>query len=209
MIRRAAGPARGRRHGARSVLGRAPSLGLPALFLAAGCAAAPGAAGSPAAPPVDSGAAPTALPSAGELQTSCADALDDGVGADLAGVWLVRQGDTLVAEFTFVAPPVSGAAFLTVELRTAGGAVARQLGVELDGTRPVAAYVATSPTDPVQRLDGAVHVQGADVHAAFPADVLDDLAPGWGWVASVSSETALQDTCPGAATGPITPVAAS
>jgi hypothetical protein len=146
--------------------------------------------------------APTALPAAVDLDTRCADALDDGGGHDLAGVELVRAADELVAAFTLTAAPVSGASFLTVELRDAGGATVRQLGVELDGAEPVAAYIATSPSAPVQRLDGAVHVIGAEVHAAFPATVLDDLGTPWGWIAGIGTETAIEDVCAAAgATG--------
>ncbi|NEK57201.1 hypothetical protein GCU56_04845 [Geodermatophilus sabuli] len=59
----------------------------------------------------------------------------------------------------------------------------------------------------MQRLDDAAHVQGPEVHAGFPAGVLDGLGAGWGWVASVSPETAMEDTCPGDTTaGPVRPV---
>ena len=166
MSSRAAGPGRGRRHGARILPGTVPVL---VVVLLSGCggsdpgaaAAAPtSASGAPAGPTV-AAAAPTALPQDVDLDTRCADALDDGGGHDLAGVELVRAAGQLVAAFTLTAAPVSGASFLTVELQDAGGAGVRQLGIELDGADPVAAYIATSPSAPVQRLDGAVHVIGA------------------------------------------------
>jgi hypothetical protein len=151
-------------------------------------------AAAPAGPTV-AGVAPTGLPEAVDLDTRCADALDDGDGHDLAGVELVRADDELVAAFTLTAAPVSGASFMTVELRDAGGAAVRQLGIELDGAEPVAAYIATSPGEPVQRLEGAVHVIGAEVHAAFPATVLDGLGSPWGWLAGVGTESAIEDVC--------------
>jgi len=149
--------------------------------------------------------APTELPSGGDLQTSCGDSLDDGTGHDIAGVELVRQGDVLVAAFTLVAPPVSGDSFYTVQLDTPDGTALRQLGIELDGSAAVAAYVASSPDD-VQRLDGTVHVDGAEVHAAFPASVLEGLGPGWRWTAGVGTETTVQDICPGSGAGPVAPI---
>ena len=109
----------------------------------------------------------------------------------------MRSGDVLVVAFALTSPPVSGASFLTLELHDATGAAVRQLGIELDGADPVAAYIATSPTDPVQRIDGTVHVVDAAVHAAFPATVLDDLGQPWSWLASVGTEAAVEDVCAG------------
>jgi hypothetical protein len=203
---RAAGSTRNRRHGARRahLLGTVPLLTLAVAGLAAcgGGSAAAGSAASagsppPAGPPATTAlpVAPTAVPPGGDLDSRCADALDDGAGHDLGGVELVRADGVLVTAFTLTAPPVSGPSFLTVELHDTAGAAVRQLGIELDGAAPVAAYIATSASAPVQRLDGTVHVVGAEVHAAFPAAVLDDLGAPWGWLASIGTESAVEDVC--------------
>jgi hypothetical protein len=149
--------------------------------------------------------APTGLPSDGVMRTTCGDDLGDGAGHDLAEVVLARDDGELVAGFTLAAPPVSGGTFLTVELRTADGTPLRRLGVELDRGEPVAAYVADSSTS-VQRLDGAVHVEGAEVHAVYPVDVLDGLGSNWGWVASVGTDNEVDDVCPGSGTGAVSPI---
>ena len=81
----------------------------------------------------------------------------------------------------------------------------RQLGIELNGADPVAAYIATSPSAPVQRIEGTVHVEGAEVHAGFPSSVLDDLGASWRWQASIGTESVVEDVC-GAGTSE-TPVA--
>jgi hypothetical protein len=167
--------------------------------------AAPSAAALPVGPTA-AGSAPTALPQSGDLDSRCADELDDGTAHDLAGVELVRAADELVAAFTLTVPPVSGTSFLTVELHDTSGATVRQLGIELDGANPVAAYIATSASGPVQRLEGTVHVEGAEVHAAFPAAVLDDLGAHWGWLASIGTESAVEDVCAAGGT-PDAPVA--
>jgi hypothetical protein len=218
MSARAAGPGRGRRHGAgrARLLGTVSLLTLATAGLAAcgGAAADPGpvtvgspqTAAAPAAGPTVAASAPTALPQSGELDSRCADEFGDGVAHDLAGVELVRAADVLVAAFTLTVPPVSGGSFLTVELHDTSGAAVRQLGIELDGAQPVAAYVATSPSAPVQRLDDTVHVEGAEVHAAFPAAVLDDLGAHWGWLASIGTESAVEDVCAAGGT-PDAPVA--
>jgi hypothetical protein len=203
-------PGTGRRHGAR-LLGAVSALGLAAVALA-GCGgdsidpgtaaavespkpAAPPAAALPAGPTAAANA-PTALPQSGELDTRCADELDDGTGHDLAGVELVRAADELVAAFTLTSPPVSGTSLMTVELRDTTGAAVRQLGIELDGAEPVAAYIGTSASAPVQRLEGTVHVVGAEVHAALPAAVLDDLGTPWSRLAAVGTDTAgVEDIC--------------
>jgi hypothetical protein len=180
-----------------------PLLALAAAGLAAcgGADADPGTASSAAPSAATAGsAAPTALPAVGDLDSRCGDELDDGAGHDLAGVELVRAADVLVAAFTLTAPPVSGASFLTVQLHDADGAAVRQLGIELDGAEPVAAYIATSASAPVQRIEGTVHVEGAEVHAAFPAAVLDDLGATWGWLASIGTESAVEDICAGGGT---------
>jgi hypothetical protein len=184
-------------------------IALSVLVVAAGLAAcSSGAADVGSAAPAEpatatstTAAAPTALPAAGELESRCADALDDGTGHDLATVELVRSGDVLVVAFALTTPPVSGASFLTLELHDATGTAVRQLGIELDGADPVAAYIATSPSDPVQRLDGTVHVVDAAVHGAFPATVLDDLGTPWSWLASVGTESTLEDICADSGTG--------
>jgi hypothetical protein len=190
---------------------RLPLLLLPAVVLVSACsgpaagpdpaaaavpaeapaAAAPSAAGVP-------GAAPTAVPTTGDLVTRCSDDLADATALDLAGAVLARQGDVLVTAFALGAPPApAGGSFLTVEVRSADGATAHQLGVELQAGRPVAAYVAESPTAAPQVLTGTVHVEGAEVHAAFPAAVLDDLGEGWRWYAFTGTDTsAVADTCP-------------
>jgi hypothetical protein len=202
---RAADPDAGRRRGARALqrLGIVPILFVAATGLAA-CgggtedtgseSSAPTTAGATAGPTA-AAAAPTALPAGGELDSSCGDELGDASGHDLAGVELVRSGDVLVVAFALTAPPVSGGSFLTVELHDTAGTAVRQLGVELDGAEPVAAYIATSPSAPVQRIDDSVHVVDAAVHAAFPADVLDDLGTPWSWFASIGTETAVEDIC--------------
>jgi hypothetical protein len=202
---RAADPDAGRRRGARVFrrLGIVPIVLVAATGLAACGGTAADAGAAPSAPttagaiagPTAVAAAPTALPAGGELDSSCGDELGDASGHDLAGVELVRSGDVLVVAFALTAPPVSGGSFLTVELHDTAGSAVRQLGIELDGADPVAAYIATSPSAPVQRLDGSVHVVDAAVHAAFPADVLDDLGQPWSWFASVGTESATEDIC--------------
>jgi hypothetical protein len=190
----------------------------PLLLLPLSVAALLSGCGSPAADPVETagvaaassaaatappsvaaspGAAPTAAPTTGDLVTRCSDDLADAAALDLAGAVLARQGDVLVTAFALGAPPVAdGGSFLTVEVRSADGATAHQLGVELQAGRPVAAYVAESPTAAPQVLTGTVHVEGAEVHAAFPAAVLDDLGEGWRWYAFTSTDTAaVADTC--------------
>jgi hypothetical protein len=154
--------------------------------------------------------APTALPTAPDLDTRCGDPLDDGTGGiDLAGVELLRQGDVLAAGFVLTTPPVgSDPLYLAVQLHSADGAVVHQLGIELAGSQPVAAYVGMTPDAGLQRLDGTVHVEGAEVHAAFPASVLDDLGAHWTWSAAAGDGAGdVTDTCPGTGTaGPVAPV---
>ncbi|MGY1591880.1 hypothetical protein ACI79D_07880 [Geodermatophilus sp. SYSU D00708] len=144
------------------------------------------------------GAAPTAAPTAGDLVTRCSDDLGDAAALDLAGVVLARQGDVLVTAFALGAPPApEGGSFLTVELRSADGLTAHQLGVELLASQPVAAYVVASPSADPRVLTGTVHVEGAEVHAAFPAAVLDDLGTGWRWYAFAGTDTSAgEDSCP-------------
>jgi hypothetical protein len=207
MNARAVGPNTGRRHGARAArrLGIVPIV-LVATGGLAGCSGAaadttstpsPVSTAGPTAGPTAAAAAaaPTALQAGGELDSSCGDELGDSDGSDLAGVELVRSGDVLVVAFALTSPPVSGESFLTVELHDSSGAAVRQLGIELDGAEPVAAYIASAPSDPVQRLDDTVHVVDAAVHAAFPATVLDDLGEPWGWLASIGTESAVEDVC--------------
>ncbi|MGY1822837.1 hypothetical protein [Geodermatophilus sp. SYSU D00079] len=168
----------------------------------AGAATAPPAAASAAPSVAAAVGAPTAAPTTGDLLTRCSDDLADAAALDLAGAVLVRQGDVLVTAFALGAPPApQGGAFLTVELRSADGSTAHQLGVELLAGQPVAAYVAASPTAEPQVLTGTVHVEGAEVHAAFPAAVLDDLGEGWRWYAFTGTDaTPVADTCPAAGT---------
>jgi hypothetical protein len=162
--------------------------------------AATAAVRSPAAP-----SAPTALLSHGGMRTICGDDVGDGAGHDIAEVALVRDGGELVATFTLATPPDPGGTVLTVELRTASGMPLRRLGVELDRDRPVDVYVAESSSF-VERLDGGVRVEGAEVHAAWPADVLAGLGPNWGWVASAGTGNTVDDVCPGTGTGPASPI---
>jgi hypothetical protein len=142
----------------------------------------------------------------GTLRTACGDDRHDGTGLDLAGVVLTRRVDELDAVFTLTSRPgADGPAVLAVDLRRADGTVLRRLDAELERGRPVAASVAWSATN-VQRLVGAVHMHGVEVRAAYPATVLDDLGPGWSWVASAGSGTAVDDLCPGDAAGGGPPV---
>jgi hypothetical protein len=208
MSGRAAGGLPHRRHGipARAVLVAACAVLLCAAVLTGCTAVVPAAVHS--APAASAGwrpPTPSTGPAAGTLRTACGDDLHDGAGLDLAGVVLARRADELVAVFTLTSPPDKGASLLAVELRRADGTPLRRLTTELDRGQPVAASVTWSPTN-AQRLDGAVRMAGAEVHAAYPAAVLDGLGSGWSWVASAGSSTAVDDLCPGDAAGQGPPV---
>ena len=160
----------------------------------AGC----GSAGASSAGRVDS--APTALPVTGDLDTRCADSTGDTPGVDVTDVALVSQDDQLIVAYTFNAPVSTlGTLILTVEAHSQDGTGQRQLGVQVVNGRPVASFVATSPTsEPTRQFDN-VHVIDHDIHAAFPADSITALGPRWIWFAMVGGADSIDDYCPGAA----------
>jgi hypothetical protein len=153
---------------------------------------------------VHSASAPSAS-TGGSLRTTCGDDRRDATGHDLTAVVLTREAGVLAVAFTLAAPPDAGSTVLIVELRTADGAPLRRLGVELDSGRPMAAYVIASPSR-VRQLDGATRVEGVEVRAAFPADVLDGLGSNWGWVASAGTGGGVDDVCPGDGAQAVHPV---
>ena len=146
------------------------------------------------------GSAPTALPITGELDTRCADSTGDSPGIDVVNVALVSQDDQVIVAFSFSAPVSTlGAVILTVEAHSQDGSAQRQLGVQVFNGRPVASFVATAPTaEPTRQFDN-VHVDGGDVHAAFPAEAIQALGPRWFWFAMIGGADSIDDYCPGGA----------
>lgn len=143
---------------------------------------------------------PTAVPADGDLGSRCDDILGDAAPDDIAAVAMARDDAYLVVGFAFAAGDLpAGEVFLTVEARSRDGRTARQLGIELDDGRAVAAYVSTSPTAEARRLDDAVHVADGEVHAAFPLAYVRDLGTGWSWHAMAGTGATPDDYCPGGA----------
>ena len=160
----------------------------------AGC----GSAGASSAGP--KGSAPTALPATGDLDTRCSDPIGDTSGIDVADVALVSQDDQVIVAYTFSAPVSTlGTLILTIEAHSQDGRAQRQLGVQVRSGRPVASFVATSPTvEPTRQYDN-VHVDDREVHAAFPVATIEALGPKWIWFAMVGGADSIDDYCPGVA----------
>jgi len=163
-------------------------------------------AGTSAAHGHESGSAgaPTALPSAGEIQTGCGDSTGDtapgaGTGAvDLTDVAMVSDSETLVLAFTFAgAVPARGDLVLAVQASSADGSTVRQLGIKVHDGQPNGAFIGDSSGAAPTQLNDAVHVADNAVHAAFPLSTVKDLGSSWKWYAAVGSAGGMQDLCPG------------
>ncbi len=151
-----------------------------------------------------SAAAPTALPSAGELQTGCGDSTGDtapaaGVGAvDLTDVAMVSDTETVVLAFTFAGPvPTRGDLVLAVEATSQDGGTVRQLGIKIHDGQPQGAFIGNSSGAAPTQLSDAVHIVDNAVHAGFPISTVKDLGASWHWYAVVGSADGIQDLCPG------------
>jgi hypothetical protein len=149
-------------------------------------------------------AAPTALPSAGEIQTGCADGTGDtspaaGAGAaDLSDVALVSDGQTVVLAFTFAgAVPAHGDLVLAVEATSQGGGTVSQLGIKIHDGQPQGAFIGNPSGEAPTQLSDVVHIAGNAVHAGFPISTVTDLGTSWRWYAVVGSGDGIQDLCPG------------
>jgi hypothetical protein len=146
------------------------------------------------------GSAPTALPSTGALDTRCTDSSGDTAGIDVTNIAMVSQDDQLVVAFAFTSlVPTEGAVILTIEAHSQDGKVQRHLGIQVLNGKPVASFVATSPSSEPTRLYDAVHVADGEVHAAFPVEAVKALGPKWNWFAMVGGLDSVDDFCPGGA----------
>jgi hypothetical protein len=151
-----------------------------------------------------SAVAPTALPSAGEIQTGCADGTGDtapaaGSGAsDMTDVAMVSDSGTVVLAFTFAGPvPARGDLVLAVEATSQDGGTVRQLGIKVHDGQPQGAFIGNPSGAAPTQLTDAVHIADHAVHAAFPISSVKDLGSSWRWYAVVGSADGIQDLCPG------------
>jgi len=151
-----------------------------------------------------SASAPTALPSAGEVETDCGDATGDtapaaGSGAvDLSDVAMVSDSDTVVLAFSFAGPvPTRGDLVLAVEATSQDGRTVRQLGIKIHDGQPQGAFIGNASAAAPTQLDDAVHIADNAVHAGFPISTVKDLGASWHWYAVVGSADGIQDLCPG------------
>jgi hypothetical protein len=170
----------------------------------AGCGGGAGSASVHDGHEPASAAAPTALPSAGEIQTGCADATGDtapgaGSGAsDMTDVAMVSDSETVVLAFTFAGTvPARGDLVLAVEATSQDGGTVRQLGIKIHDGQPQGAFIGNPSGAAPTQLSDAVHIADHAVHAAFPISTVKDLGSSWHWYAVIGSATGIQDLCPG------------
>lgn len=135
----------------------------------------------------------------------CEDSVSDSVAP--GGIGDIRSvaldfSDRLTVRFEFAAPvPSSPSAFFAVDVVSADGNTARQLGVRFrDGVVANQGVFDLGATGMVnESVDNRAAMAGSVVTVEFPRSVLDDLGPGSRWRAGLSVEGVFggdPDRCP-------------
>jgi hypothetical protein len=175
---------------------RGASAAVVLSLAAAGCAANSTTAAVPAAEaePAHAHAAPTALPTSGDLTSSCTQPSRGGGAAALTSVDLMAQGDQLVIAFTLAQRIPDD---LTVHLTASPGmAIARQeqpavtVTATVRGSVPVSLQI-TTPTGAgsARAPEDHLHVMGHQLHIGIPSSLLTTVGAQWHWRATAASGT--------------------
>ncbi|SEQ27674.1 hypothetical protein [Microlunatus flavus] len=184
---------------------RGASAAVVLSLAATGCALGPTSAAAPAAEgnAAQAHAAPTALPAAGDLTSSCTRPSPGGGPAALLAVELTAQGDQLVIAFTLEQTVRDE---LVVRLTAGPGTAvagdeqpALVVTATVRGSVPVALRITTSTGSGSARApEDHLHVMGNQVHVGVPRSLLVTVGDQWHWSATATSGTT-RARCPAAA----------
>lgn len=137
---------------------------------------------------------------------TCNDPPGDGRPLDISAVKLAHVGDHLVVNFTTTTtPPSSGTTLWSLQVASASGDKAGQLGVKFLDGRQIAHFVFDLGTAKQTNLEGGTTVAGKTLTASFPYAAVTSLGLNWTWRAETSVDGLDVDACPQEGDDPLNP----